>query len=399
MAQQDSAPPAGNNGLTTQTGNMSHSFTRNVGLAAALWLLLSFAFVQTVDPYGISPLDVRIVGMNALKPERVDIDRLIKPYEVWEKRPTTLFMGTSRIHQSMDPTAFDASDLAPAYNASVPANSIGANISQLEQYLKLNPKLKSVVAELFIYNFLGQGQSRVPQDNWETVRQTAPLFLSLSAVSDAAATLIHNVLGKPASYEISDGGNFIYPPGHNAAGDFAGFPAGIWSMHPKNDVGPQLGEVSFEALDEFLSLARENDIEVTLLVTPNHAFSDAYFEYIDGWELVREWLIRVSSKATVLSFSQPNSFVYEPVSSSMTYWNDPFHFSLVMGEYMQRALVGHPAPNAPANFMIELTPENIDDHIAQRRAGIQEWMAENPDVMAQLSSEHGKWLATWQSEQ
>lgn len=384
---------------TPETDDIEGFFTSKVLLASLAWLVTVFFFVQIVDPYGVSPLEPQLHGFNTMKPARVDIDRLIKPYEVWEKQPSTLFMGTSRIHQSIDTQVLKSTDLAPAYNASVPANSLGGNISQLEQYLQINPELRSIFAELFIYNFLGQNQSHSPHDSWTSIQQTFPLFLSLSAIDDAAATLFHNLLRKPPTYEISENGNFIYPPDHNAAGTFAGFPAGIWAMHPKDEVGPKLGEASFDALDEFLKLASKNEVDVTLIVTPNHAYSDAYFEYIDGWDRVREWLLRVSSKSKVLSFSQPNKYVYEPVSGSMTYWNDPFHFSLEMGALMQRSLIGRQTPDTPDSFMVELTPENVDDHIAQRRAAIQIWMKENPDVTEKISSEHQKWLSTWQVDQ
>ena len=70
-----------------------------IALGAAIWAGFSLAFIWIVDPYGISPVHLGIAGFNILKPKRVDIDRLIKPYEVWRYQPRTVFMGTSRINE------------------------------------------------------------------------------------------------------------------------------------------------------------------------------------------------------------------------------------------------------------------------------------------------------------
>ena len=69
--------------------------------AAAAWATLTAAFVWAIDPYGVSPVRITWEGVNALKPKRLDIDRLIKPYEVWRYQPRTVFLGTSRIHQAI----------------------------------------------------------------------------------------------------------------------------------------------------------------------------------------------------------------------------------------------------------------------------------------------------------
>lgn len=363
-------------------------------LASAFgFLVLALLFIQLVDPYGVSPIGSRVPGFNEVKPARVDIDRLIKPYEVWATQPRTVFMGTSRIHQSIDPGVLDGTPLWPAYNASIPANNLGMNVSHLEQYIALNSNLERIYVELFIYNFLGQNQEALSQSMIDYAAQAAPLFLSFSAFRDAVSTLVHNVEGRGERYEITLGGNFHYPPGHDAQGPFAGFPRGIWAMHPANGIGPQLSEPSFERIDQLIDLAAANDIELVLLATPNHAYSDYYFDIIDGWDLFAEWLHDISAKAEVLSFSQPNWLVYEPVSADMVYWYDPFHFSVEFGRLMQLSLLGQAPSGTPDNFMVRLTPENVDDHVAARRRAIQDWATENPGIVERIREERELWEA------
>jgi hypothetical protein len=103
---------------------VSPGYLRALAVSVAIWLGLFVLFTWTIDPYGVSPLRLSLQGMNAQKPKRIDIDRLIKPYEVWRYQPRTVFLGTSRVHQSMDPAALDGTRFAPAYNASMPAASM-----------------------------------------------------------------------------------------------------------------------------------------------------------------------------------------------------------------------------------------------------------------------------------
>ena len=99
-------------------------YLRALALSLAGWLSLYLIFTWTIDPYGVSPARFSLPGINALKPKRLDIDRLIKPYEVWRYQPRTIFLGTSRAHQSLDPSVLDGTRFAPAYNASMPAGSL-----------------------------------------------------------------------------------------------------------------------------------------------------------------------------------------------------------------------------------------------------------------------------------
>jgi hypothetical protein len=102
-------------------------YLRALALSLAAWLGLFLVFTWTIDPYGVSPTPLGLQGVNALKPKRINIDRLIKPYEVWRYQPRTILLGTSRVHQSMDPFILSGTGFAPAYNASMPAGSMDMN--------------------------------------------------------------------------------------------------------------------------------------------------------------------------------------------------------------------------------------------------------------------------------
>lgn len=350
-----------------------------------VWVALFFGLTFLVDPYGVSPLRLGIPRINEFKPKRVDIDRIIKPYEVWRYQPRTIFLGTSRIHQSIDPAVLDGTRFAPAYNASIPASSLGLNISHLRQYIELDPNLRTVVVELFLYNFLGQGQEHPPKDFMEYLRNTANLFFSADALWASVQTLGYNLVSKRPAYEIKPGGYFYYPPGHNAKGPFDGYPAGIWKLHETRKDGMRLHQPAFDAVREIIELCRQHNLELIFVLTPNHAYDDYYIDMIGGWPTIKEWLSRLAMEpATILSFSQPNEWVYEQVTEKMRYWYDPYHFTLEMGAGILKSIAGISMTELPDNFVRRLTPRNINDHISERINAVRTWESANSEFVTAI---------------
>ena len=355
------------------------------------WVVVFMLASWVVDPYGVSPLNISVPHINRYKPKRVEIDRLIKPYEVWAKQPVTVFLGTSRIHQSIDPSVLDGTPMAPAYNASIPASSLSLNIAHLKQYIELDPRLKNVFAEIFLYNFLGQGQEYVEKPFWQFVTSSAGLHASLDTLWATAVTVYYNVFVDTPGYEIKPGGYFYYPPGHDASGPFGGYPEGIWKLHDTRPNGLHIHEPAMESFRELVQIAGKRGLNLRFIYTPNHAYDDYYIDYIDGWGVVEDWLRRLSGSGDVYSFSQPNELVYEPVTKRMRHWNDPYHFSADMGSAIQRRLAGLPTTGLPGNFMVRLTPENVAEHVRLRRERIRAWADEHPEFVVRMKDEHDKW--------
>jgi hypothetical protein len=355
-----------------------NSYLRWLIAGLVIWTCVFFSVTWVIDPYGVSPVRVTIPRINEYKVKRVDIDRIIKPYEVWRFQPKTVFLGTSRIHQSIDPTELDGTRFAPAYNASIPASSLGLNISHPKQYIDLNKNLKTVVIELFLYNFLGQGQDHPPKDFNEFLRNSFNLHISNDAFWASIQTLGYNLLTPSPVYEIKPSGYFYYPPGHNAKGPFDGYPAGIWKLHETRPKGLKLFEPAFDSVKNIASICEKNRIECIFILTPNHAYDDWYLEATNSWGAVEEWLTRLSDlPVTLVSFSQPNRLTHESVDDSMEYWYDPYHFSLRMGEEIQHSLTGASRDGVPGNFSVILTPSDIKGHVDARRSAIQHWANQN----------------------
>jgi len=379
---------------------MQPQFVRTFVSASVLLLGLFFVFTLIIDPYGVSPISISHERVNQFKPARIDIDRLIKPFEVWRYQPKTIFLGSSRVQQGFDPSVMNGSRFAPAYNASIPASTVALNVSNLKAYVALDRQLKTVIFELFLYPFIKAKNSafvdRQQDQKFNFLESATMLFASWDALRASGETLFHNLVRNTPVYEIKPGGYFYYPPGHDAKSLFTGFAAGIWKLQ---DTRPdmQLDPDAFESLREIVDICRKNNLELILLLTPNHAYDDFYVDSVGAWGLMKEWLDRITNVATVYSFSQPNAWVNEPVSSHMTYWNDPYHFTLEMGRQIQLKLIGSRSEVGPDNFMVRLTANGVAEHIEQRRQAVRQWAQTEKEFIARFDEERRKWMASKES--
>jgi hypothetical protein len=196
----------------------SARYFRALALSLAALLGLFVLFTGIIDPYGVWPIHLELPGINTLKPKRVDIDRLIKPYEVWRYQPRTIFLGTSRAHQSLDPSVLDGTRFAPAYNASMPAGSMEMNAAYLRQYVRLDRNLHTVIVELFLPSFI-RAPKGLNAGTWsEFASNIVTLFASADALWDSIATVAHNAASGRPTFQIEPGGISIPSAGTRDAG-------------------------------------------------------------------------------------------------------------------------------------------------------------------------------------
>ncbi|MEM8638649.1 MAG: hypothetical protein AAGG51_07550 [Cyanobacteria bacterium P01_G01_bin.54] len=355
-----------------------------IGLA-----ILILGSILLIDPYGVSPISLQIPGINLAKPARLNIDRQIKPIEVWRKQPKTVFLGTSRIHQSINPRQLENTRFAPAYNAAVPEAYLGENIEYLKFYAEIDKNLEFAFVELFSSSFLGEKEGIKPINKKVVGETYLSLTWSLSAFHATIETLYHNIAKKLEFHYIHDGGYRVYPTVHDSKLVFAGFPVGMWNEFDRIGGRFKLREDSYEAFDELINIASKSGIELIFILTPNHAYFEYFLNTTDSWPVVEEWLIRISKKATVLSFAQPSELNYERVSSDMQYWYDPLHFSLAFGDAIQAAIKQQPLSSTSADFMVRLTPEIVPDIIQKRKNAIEVWAQQNSEFVDEFERARG----------
>jgi hypothetical protein len=71
---------------TISSDMIENGYLRTLALSVVLLFGLFLAFTWIIDPYGVSPVRVSLPGLNILKPNRVDIDCLIKSADSFRSR-------------------------------------------------------------------------------------------------------------------------------------------------------------------------------------------------------------------------------------------------------------------------------------------------------------------------
>lgn len=360
------------------------SFFVAFALAVFVWAALAAGFIWTVDPYGVSPIHYEQAGFNEQKPKRIDIDRLIKPYEVWRYQPRTIFLGTSRIHESIDPRVLDGTRYAPAYNAAIPANTLSENAATIEQYFRLDRRLKYVFIELFPVNFLMPGPVEPQASVLSAFEKIVPLQFSTAALFASYDTIAFNqtAAAHPIGPYISPQGFWVRPAGFDTATTFDAqrHSDAIAQIHKKIPL-MLLQPTTFGDLDRIVAACDKHDARLVMFVTPSYPWEEYRLLSLGYWPLLEEWLRRLAAYKNVVSFAQMNALTEEAAGKDMRYWNDPIHFGMPFGRLMLRAFLGDQDPGMPANFMRRLDRGTVDDVIRERRAGVEHWAAAHPDFV------------------
>lgn len=358
------------------------SFFVAFALAALFWAALPAGFIWAVDPYGVSPIHYDRPDFNEQKPKRVDIDRLIKPYDVWRYQPRTIFLGTSRIHESIDPRVLDGTPYAPAYNTAIPANTLSENAATIDQYFRLDSRLHYVFIELFLYNFLIPGPVDPPATVASAFEKVVPLQFSTAALFASYETIAFNRAPTPIGPYISPQGYWVRPKDFDTAATFDAkrFTDTIVDIHKRIPLF-LLQPSTFADLDRIVAACAKHDAPLVMLMTPSYPWDDYRLLSLGYWPMLEDWLRRIAAYPNVVSFAQYNPLTEEPAGKDMHYWNDPIHFGLPFGRLMLRAFLGDNDPEMPANFIRRLTPQTVDNMIRERRTGVERWAAAHPDFV------------------
>ncbi len=355
-------------------------------IGICLWLVLFFGITWFIDPYGVSPVNLSIEGFNRIKPKRLDIDRLIKPYEVWRYQPRTIFIGTSRIHQSLNPRVLDNTMFAPAYNASIPAAELSENLSDIKQYIKINKKLRVIIMELFFYNFTRPQIELREKGFMDLIANSISLQFGASVFYDGVLTSQYNLLGREEGAYIHRDGYWVRPEGFNTKAAFNSdlYVNSVILIH-KNISSMIVQPTAVDTLKHIVEICAENQIKLILVIGPAYPWDDYRLYSLGYWDVLEEWYRTISKFDVVYDFSKYNDFTKERVSKKMIYWNDPLHFSMNMGDRMLDALANN---KGGETFGTEIDIDRVEKVLDLKFKGLKEWIAENSEFVE--SFEKGK---------
>ncbi|MGH7823077.1 MAG: hypothetical protein ACREQ9_25235, partial [Candidatus Binatia bacterium] len=360
-----------------------------------------------VDPFGVLPSPV-IEGVNVPKTEVGDYARLYKAHAVRWRRPTAVILGSSTAIIGLDP-AHPGWRTARPYNLALPGASVYQMRRYLEHALAVGPLDRVVIGLDFsafnaYFRFdqdFDEGRLRIASDGSPAAgRPLEPLAVTLSMDALRAS------LGTVRKNRGNAFGPVCGPDGRcwmraerewvkrergvrRVFGLFErGFLWRFWFPPPLAKYAftdPEIRRSPFEELARILELARRHRFDLRLFISPSHArLSEARIAVGLGDEF-EEWkrtLARLVAEPAdgerpvpLWDFSGYHPLTAEEFPESvdpgatMRWHMDSVHYRKDLGDLVLDRLFAHrePGREVPAGFGVELTPANVEGHLARVR--------------------------------
>ena len=373
-------------------------FGRYLALMASTWVLAALAvaaFTLLVDAIGISPVRVAIAGFNAWKPLRQDYDWIAKRYDVWRGQPATIFMGSSRIKQSIDPKLVAGTAFAPAYNGGINGSAKFQEIrAYLQDYLRADKNLHHVFIEVFAPVLFANPQSATPLvvtggqaarppviefGHFADISDFGSIFFSVGGLGSAIRTVSMN-RRNPAAVSFEDGFAPIpLAPHHFSVKNVFNFVVHTGFMRR----GAVLPSAAMAAARGMIADCNLRQVECRFFVSPLHADVLLAAYHLGLWPELEKVKRGLAELAPTYDFTRYSRLIEER-TGPVVYWPEAFHFSAALGELMARAMTDLRTADMPANFGVVLDSRNVDSSLAAWREERDQWVAQHPESVARM---------------
>lgn len=349
-----------------------------------LGLIATFGAVLTVtagvDPYGLSPLHPDLGSFNAVRMERRQLDRMIKPLEAIERQPKTLLLGTSRVRQGFDADDFAGTDLAPVYNLGINFSGLVESAVLLETILPFLPSVETIVFEFnFVHYYMAKGPKGVPTSWADLLHDLATAFLSTDALAASARTVFANRNYIGHFYWIEEDGLMFMSPA-SMLKDLENYFAHVVRPFPRFEAGPQQTSM----LQHLKTICDRYGVRCIFAALPYLPVDLAYYDMTGNWDRLASSKRDVLEHFPLLDLTMFNRITEEPLADKMTYWTDVNHFTPLVGSYIADRLAGRENPEIPENFGIWLAEEDLAQRMAEWRDGLDAWRDAHPDYVRRI---------------
>jgi hypothetical protein len=300
-------------------------------ISVAVLAVLTFNLI--IDPLNISPVRVQISGINSWKPFAEDTDRITKRFEIKRLRPVTLFMGSSRVKQAMDPTLADGTEYAPTFNAAMNGSADLAELSSyLTYFLAVDPNVRHIFIEVFPIRWFGAPEEQAHHMNIAS-RDWADLGGTLFS-ERATALSIRTVYAnwtEPGSTVKPNAENGYFPLADPPHHHFSIRNVFNFMQYKFHDIrGAKVPNAFFAALASMAKECADHQVDCRFFISPLHADVMLAWHHLGVWsqfEIIKRVLANI---APTYDFTQYNDLLDER-DGPVLYWPEAFHFSPSLG--------------------------------------------------------------------
>ena len=343
--------------------------------------VLSVGFVNWL----IDPQDVfntpNYLGINNVKPTKDRNDRLFKAIDITRIKPKTIIVGSSRTKQGINPEhpIFDSS--SGVYNLAIN----GPNFYEVRRYVEHaiynQPDLKKIVLgiDFFMFNANLDNQptfneSRLEQSHL-TLDDGIKALFSLDSLSNSKDTI---AASKEAESKNDLYGENGFMPNRNRAKS-----ENIWRFNQSIKLYFQLhsdykfSEKYWSDFAKIVTLCQQNNIELTVFISPAHATQWKSIELTNRWEIFENWKRKLVKLTPAWDFSGYNSITTESISNNMNNYVDNSHYTPEIGNLIINRIFNYQLSKVPQDFGVLLTEDNVEEHLNNIRKQEQQWKSNN----------------------
>ncbi len=374
-----------------------HYFFAVMGGSVLLFVATAL-FNILVDPYDLWMVP-RYQGLNLCAVRSEDRERLSKPIHIIHDKPNAIFLGNSKCDFSIDPDRFtQITGCSSSYNMAMRNGQPHELRKCLELALKNNPELDTVILEVDFEMFLSDSTTKNGFDEKQTSRthitrdNAFRTTLSGDACIDSLLTLKRNHefrydhLAYERNGKLSEGSLFsIFSDEASFYKNTRSFLVAKYldNRHFNEDIYKD----KFHEIECIAELCKENNIELKVFVPPVHAIHlDAYDMY---WEHYAQWEKELASIVPFTDFARYNAFTMTdpdlPLEENPHFW-DSAHIKVFVGDMVLDCLYGIPNGNTPENFAVQVTAENVEEHLAETKQQHAEWASQNTQLKNKLAA-------------
>jgi hypothetical protein len=380
---------------------MTSRFLTSWVLTAAVVVSIAGISSLLVDPYGLFRF-IDVVGVNQQKEGARNKIRFVKALELPLRRPETLLMGSSRVHDAMDPEHPLLQEFSPVYNLGVDMNRIHET-RVLLRHATENTNVKRVVLGLDFFMFNSAQRANFDFDETLIGRKVGfadylgPSILSKDAVLDSIRT-IRASAQQPGRREFLPNG--YRPQAFYGIKNYANahyYTNWIFlTSKPQNTMyysGMALHDEVFDEFEAILVFCYRKRIDLRLYINPAHAHLDGEgIRALGKLEMFENWKRRLTEIAgrhnvPLWDFSGYNSVTTEPVKTPMKYYWDSSHFTETVEDWILKRIFGSD-DLIPADFGLRLTAKNIEAHLDAIRRDRERYVIANRSMLLALENDY-----------
>lgn len=378
-------------------------------LSWLLAVLITISFVGVfnfiVDPYGFYRT-LEIKGFNQQKEGVRSKIRYVKAMELPLRKPKTIVMGSSRVHDGVNPRHFLLQDtaFAPVYNLGIDMNRIHESLQYLKHSL-IHTEVKRVILGLDFFMFNAFQKVNSNFDSSLVGRKVnlgdyiSTSLLSRDALADSIKTIKISYTQPERKEFQGDGfrpGNFVFykVKDYSLLHYYTNYIfLSSLPSETKYYAEMSLDEQVFHDFEEILKICRQNNIDIKLYISPAHANLDGEgIAAAERWQMMEEWKRRVVDiagkyDAPLWDFSGYNSVTTEPVKTPMKYYWDSSHFTEFTSDLILKRILGstEQAREVPADFGVQVSSANIESHLEKVRQDRANYSKNNLSEMQALN--------------